>query len=438
MNLLRKILLLLTLIAVTVLTHDLGEHSGVSSPFANSALALGFLLLFSFLVGRISKLLNGPMITGFLVAGVLAGPFGIEIVTREDVIPLKLVDDLALALIAFSAGGELKISRFKDRLKSLFVTAIIQGATAFLPVFLTFIPLLIITGISAGSTIAGIAGALLLGVIATANSPATAIAVINETGSKGPVADTIIGVTVIKDVIVIVTFGLALATAKLLVGNADGVGLGFIVAIVSEISLSFIVGAITAMVVVAYLKATDDNIPLFLLGATFMVVEVCSLFHSAPLLASIVAGFLIENASKEGEKLIEGLKTGSLPVFVVFFSLAGHGLDFSALSSMWFLATLFVVVRMLGTRFGTIWGLRLSGEDGYVGRLAWPGFISQAGVSLGFAVMVSGQFPGFGEKLASLVVAAVAVNQLAGPIMMKISLTKAGETAVIREEREKV
>lgn len=423
----RKFFLIGTVLGITVLTLDIGAAKGVPPSIAGSTLAFGFLLLFAFLWGRLSKRLGAPMITGFLLAGALAGPYALDIVTESRAAPLKLVDSLALTLIAISAGGELKISRFKKRIPALFWTAVSQTAFTFGLVFSVMLPALAIFGIASSSFGALFSSALLLGVIATANSPATAIAVITETRAKGPVSDAIIGVTVIKDVLVIILFGFALAIADGMIGTGAATGFGFLWLMVYDVAISISAGAILGRLAIYYLESTKENVPLFLLGLALVMVEITEAFGISPLMAAITCGFVVENISKEGERLIEGLQTSSLPVFVIFFSLAGQSLDFESLKLAWPVATLFVVVRMIGARIGTIKGMVKAGEKREMGVYTWTGFIGQAGVTLGFASMMALKFPDVGGKLATLVVAAVAINQIVGPVLMKRSLIKAGE-----------
>ena len=434
MTVARDLFLAVALLGVTILAHDIGLEEGVKSVMAESTLALGFLLLFAFLLGRMALLFQAPMITGFLVAGVMVGPFGLDIVTNEAAAPLRLVDDIALALIAFSAGGELNIGRFMPRIKALLWTAGAQSVFTLAFVFAAFVPLMFISGLVDRTLSMAFSAALLLGVIATANSPATAIAVITETRSKGPVSDTILGVTVFKDVMVIVLFGLSMGLVSAILGEGESLGWSFAWHVIYDMGLSLALGGVIGALIIAYLKADYGNIPLFVLGVALAMVEVCAALELRPLLAAITAGFVVENFSKEGQRLIEGLETSSLPIFIVFFSLAGQGLDLNALSVTWPYATMLVVTRMIGTRMGVFKGLKMAGESEQVARYAWTGFIGQAGVSIGFAVLIGKQFPGWGEQLSTLIVASIVINQMIGPVMMKRSLTQSGEAKAELDE----
>ncbi len=435
MTLTRLFIIVLTLSALTALVHELGADA--VDPLAESTLALGFILLFAFSLGQLALKLKAPKITGYLAAGVIIGPFGLGFVSHEGAAPLQLVNGLALSLIAFTAGGELKISRFRPRLKALGFTAAAQFIYTFSFVFALLLPMLYVTRLLGDSFATAFYGAVLLGVISTANSPATAIAVITETKSSGPVSDIIMGVTVLKDVIVVVIFAIALGFAGAAAGGSGGVGLNLAFDVFYEIAVSLAAGCVVGALMTGYLKITGQNIALFVVGAALVVVEVCISLGIGVLLVSIMAGFIVENFSKTGEKLIKGIEASSAPIYVIFFSLAGQGLDLNAFADMWPYAAVLVLARMAGARQGTIEGIRRAEEPVSVGKSAWTGFVGQAGVSIGFAVIVGQQIPGWGAKISALVLACIVINQMAGPVMMKRSLILAGETAPEPERNAK-
>lgn len=414
------------LAAITQLVQSHGTQP--AEPLADSTLALGFLLLFAFSLGQFALISSAPKITGFLIAGVVVGPYGLGLVGPASAEPLKLVNGLALCLIAFTAGGELNIERFRPRAAGLLRTAIYQFAYTLCMVFVIFLPMFHFTGILGGSLAVSFCGALLLSVVATANSPATAVAVITETRAAGPVSDTILGVTVIKDVLVVVFFGMAMGVAATVYGEGQGAGVMTAGGIIFEIAASLLAGAALGGIMIAYLNMTDRNVELFVVGVALVVAEISPLLHLDLLLLSITAGFVVENFSKSGEKLVKGIETSSAPVYVIFFSLAGQSLDLSAFAVMWPYAAFLVIARIAAIRQGTITGVVRSGESEEMARSAWSGFVSQAGVSIGLAVIISRRFPEWGPQLSALILAAIVINQLIGPIMMKNSLILAGET----------
>ena len=422
MTALRWIAALVVLIALGKLVIWLGQMAGPREPLAESAFALGFLLLFAFILGQFAPYLHAPKITGYILAGIAAGPFGLDIVSYTAAGNLQLVNGLALSLIAFTAGGELKLDKLKSIIKPLAMIAGWQSVITFAVVFSLLAPLMHFTGFLGGSLTTAIGGAIILGVVAMANSPATVIAVITETGSKGPVSDMIIAVTVIKDGLVVLIFALTMGAVGTITGAGDSGAIHAALDALGEVPLSGLVGVGAGLSMIAYLRLTDSNLGIFVVGAALVIVELCAAVGASLLLASMTAGFLVENYSTRGDRLVRGIEESSTPVYVVFFSLAGCWLDLASLAAMWPFALAYVIARGVGIRQGTIYGAGVSGTS------AWTGFIGQAGVSIGFAGMIALQFPQWGPPLASLIMAAIVLNQLAGPIMMKKSLAGLGES----------
>jgi Kef-type K+ transport system membrane component KefB len=279
---------------------------------------------------------------------------------------------------------------------------------------------------------------LILGLVATANSPSTAVAVINETRSKGPVTTVALGVTVIKDVLVIVLMAVTLTVTTRLVGVAAAEGSAWWV--VAEIAFSLVVGTAVGGALIFYLARVNREVALAVLVTVFLTIEGSELFHRAFglhlhfILVCVTAGFVVENASERGRELIRGLARTSLPVYVIFFMLSGVGLDLGALDRLWPVALFFVLWRGALMWLTTWGGARLAGSEAAVVRYSWTAFLAQAGISLGLAELVGERFPEIGGPLKTLVLAVVAVNQIVGPILFKLSLQKAGETGRVRDD----
>ena len=71
-----------------------------------SMMALGFTLIFAYLAGKMGAKLQLPKITGYIIAGIIIGPYVINLLSIPVVQNLKLIDNIALSLIALTAGGE--------------------------------------------------------------------------------------------------------------------------------------------------------------------------------------------------------------------------------------------------------------------------------------------------------------------------------------------
>ena len=399
-----------------------------TNPQKSTSIALGFILIFAFLFGKQISRLKLPQITGFILAGIVSGPYVLKFLSATDVRGLQLLDGLALSLIALTAGGEMKISRLRGRLKVissivLFQTLIIVGgfvifglvARSIFPIF------------SEMTAPTVFAFSLLLGILATATSPSTTIAIINETRSQGKYSDLILSVAVVKDFFIIILFAFSLSISMSLTSSTHGFDVSFLMNILKEVGLSVGIGLVVGGSIILYLKYIKKELTVFILSIAFFTYQISQSYEYHPLLICLTAGFLVENFSAQGERLILAIEKSSLPVYVVFFAISGASLNLDALKSGWFLALLIVLFRGGFKCFGTYFGAKIARDDERVQKKSWAGFISQAGVALGMAIVIEESFPGWGGEFKTLVLAVIAINQIVGPVLLQRFLIRSGE-----------
>jgi len=402
-------------------------------PFSNSdqstSLALGFILVFAYLVGNNLKRLNLPQITGFIIAGILCGPYILNFVSESDVKNLQLFDGLALSLIALTAGGEMKIERLRRQLKTITSIVFFQTFTVLVG-FLIFglIARYFISFFGGMNLLQLFAFSLLLGTLMTPTSPATTIAVMTETRSEGKFTDLILGSAVVKDFFVIVFFSFSLSFSKSATAPSHHFDLRFLLHILSDVGGSVLIGIIIGSGIILYLKFIKKDVVIFILAVAFFSYQISHNYGYHPLLICLVAGFFAENFSSQGKLLISAIERSSVPIYVVFFAISGASLNLSALRQTWLLALVCVVLRGLLKFSGTFIGARLTGEGKEVQTLGWAGFLSQAGVALGMAIVIQDSFPDWGSQFMALVLAIIAINQIIGPVFLQRLLVKVKET----------
>ena len=440
----RKVVTFAVLLGLVWLVEVLRTDPLSEAPFPGLVtLVLGFILLAGHIFARLLSPLGLPLITGYLLAGVLFGPQMLGFVSSEVKDQLYTINEIALGLIALGAGGELALSRLKPQLRAigwvtLLQTGLVFGGTAVgLALFYNVATSLGLhpTRLTAGfSSFELAAAALILALVATANSPASTVAVIDEERAQGRLATLGLGVTVLKDVVVIILMAVTLSVTANLVDPQESFAGTLVLAILFELAVSIGLGVLLGGLLIAYLARINREVGLFLLVVVLLTIEAGSLiesqlrFHLHFLVVCVVAGFVVENVSERGDLLIRALKKSSLPVYVIFFTLTGVGVDLGAVALLWPLALGFAVWRAL-LLFASTWtGARIAGEPAAIRRSGWTPFIAQAGVSLGLAELVAASYPGIGAKIRTLVLAVVAFNQLVGPVLFKRSLRSAGES----------
>jgi len=412
----------LMLLIRSPLLHSLGL------PEQSTSIALGFILIFAFLFGKKTAALKLPQITGYIFAGILCGPFVFKFLSRTEVHDLQLLDGLALSLIALTAGGEMHLDRLKNRFRSISAVVLFQTAVVMIG-FLGFgLLVLPFFGIVTPDDFPNLlAFTLLLGTLATATSPSTTIAVITETRSQGDNTDLVLSSAVVKDFLVITLFAFSLSLAGTLTSPGKGLSVAFLLRIFREIGGSLLLGLVIGVVVILYLRYVKRELSVFILGVSFFTYEISHAYGYHPLLICLLAGFIVQNLSSLGDRLITALEKVSTPVYVVFFAISGASLDLETFRTGWLLALLCFGFRGLLKFLGTHIGSRIAKEKAFFQKFGWMGFISQAGVTLGMAIVIEDAFPEWGGMFKALILGVIALNQVIGPVMLQKFLLRSGE-----------
>jgi Kef-type K+ transport system membrane component KefB len=395
-------------------------------------LIFGFLIVAAEAVGGLAASVRLPKIVGYLLAGLLFGPSFLDTVDAESIRQLAPVSSLAIALIAFLAGAELRWAELKERgiliLKILVaeMTLTLVAVTGLLMGLREYVPFLKDTSPEVAFVLS-----LLFASVAVVHSPAVTMALLTETRARGPVARSTLGVVLVSDVAVILLFSGTLALARAVAPPVSGAEAATVWALVWEIAGALVVGAALGGVVAIYLRWVRRELFLFAVLVAFFGAELARLVHVETLLMLLTAGFVSENLSESerGEALRVAMERSAAPVFVVFFALAGASMEVSQIAVLWPLVLPIVGVRLLaiwaGSRVGAKWGRASAPEQQYV----WMGLISQAGVAIGLATIVAELYPERGADIRTLFLAMLALNQTLGPILFRQALARSGELA---------
>ena len=418
---------LLTLTALIALTYLVMAFDAPAQHRTTATVLLGFILLSAYIAGAASAGFKLPRLTGYVLVGIIVGPYALGIFTEELVESLRVIDELALALIALTAGGELKMHELRKSFRS--IVGMSFGIVAFVVVGMMLLVLAVkplvpaLASLSWGLTAAE---ALLLAIWCANSSPDATIAVINDSGAEGTFTDTVLGVTIFKDVVVIVLFAVGLSVAGPLAGEGafDPALIG---TVAWEVAGAFLVGGALGWGFSLYLERNPESTVLVTLLFSYLLVLVAHAVHVELLLAAVGAGFVIENFSEAGDRFINDSEANSLVVFAIFFALAGAALDLNTVVRFWPCAVVIVLVRGGLTWAGATVGARVTDSPTPVIRYGWMGLISQAGVTLGLSLLVAREFPTWGTQFVAVTTAVIIVHLLLGPVLLKIALTRAGD-----------
>ncbi len=392
-------------------------------------------------IGRLLAKIKLPMISGFLVVGILAGPYVLGLVPAGAVENLGFLDDISLAVIAFAAGSELHLQELRGRLKS--ITWVTLSNSIIIPIFggfATFLLADLIPFMQPLSTTGRVAISILAGAILVARSPSSAIAVVNELRARGPFTQTVLGVTMLTDVVIIILFAIAASVAHALLNN-QGLQFGFILILAGELLLSFAIGYGLGKLLHLVLALHVNNMikASIIVFAGYIIFPLAALTRQMshdylpfgvalePLLICLIGSFVVTNYSSYRSEFLQILHDVGPPIYVIFFTLTGAGLRLDIFMEVWAVALTLFLVRIVAIFISSYAGGWLANDPALHNRLSWMTYVTQAGVALGLAKEVGAEFPGWGEGFATMMISSIVVSQLVGPPLFKWAIQRVGE-----------
>jgi Kef-type K+ transport system membrane component KefB len=421
---------LLMLLLFAGLTHATRSFVADGEPGSSgTSLAFGYLLVSGYFAGRAVSEIGLPKLTGYLLLGVAVGPPGLGLVSRPMVENLSLVNGMAIAMIALTAGTELELAKIKPLRRTVVgISAFaVLGTVVWLAATVWLArPLLPFFGEL--TTIQAAAVTLVLAIVLVAQSPAIVVALHDELRADGVMTRSVLAVVVLADLLVICLFALSSAAARATLGAGADV-LHTLTVVGWEIGGSIAVGLVVGALLVLYLRHVKADAALMLLLTTFVVAEIGSRLGLDPLLVALAAGAFVRNGSQVADELHHNLQVCALPVYVLFFCVAGANMQTDALALVWLPATLIAVVRAIGLLLGARVGARLVGAPDVVQRFAGYGLLPQAGLAQALALLFSRTFPEFSAEASTLVLAVVTLNVLISPVAYRIALARSGEAS---------
>ena len=382
-----------------------------------------------------------PLITGLLIAGVITGPYVLDLIPIESKTRLNFISELSLAFIAFAAGSELYLRELRSRINSIKWNTFWQLVATFgLGSIAVFFVSDMIPFMSDMDFATKLSSSLLIGAIFGARSPASAIAIIKELRAKGPFTQTILGVTVLKDFIVIVVFTICLSFAQSIISGID-INLIGVLIILAELFLSLalglLIGKILALIYSFRIHTLSKSILVILsgygvyafshyvrgFGAQNLAYEIIL----EPLLICIVGSFYLTNYTRFRAEFLKFIHDTGNYIYVVFFTLIGATMSVDILILVWPAALILFGIRLVTMALGSYAGSLAAKDPPLFKYVGWMPYLTQAGVALGLSTAVANEFPDWGNEFATLIIAVIVLNQFVGPPLFKWALHKVGE-----------
>ena len=343
-----------------------------------------------------------PRVVGYLLFGVVAGPSFLPMaaglpapITTAELDRLAPLDALAISLIALVAGGEIKVAFLRGMLGRISLLLLVQigtilvgGAVVGLLIVQPMIPSM--QGLPTG---ASVHLSLVIGLLCVANSPAIVVAMINETGAKGPLCDTALAATVCKDLVLVILLTILLGFVPVAFAASEGAdNTALVVDAAWHLVGSIFFGAVVGVAMHFAAERIEKRIDTFLVLGGFAIAFAANALHFSLLVAG--RGFTQANIWPErSERMFHSIERLLLPVYCMFFAHAGAGIDLEDLASLWPVALLLVGSRLVLVWAGTTMGARLASLDPGIRGWLWSAFTPQAGVAIALATEVGKASP---------------------------------------------
>ncbi len=432
-------------------------------------LEISIALIAGLISNRLIKLINLPNVTGYLIVGILLGPYFFSlfnenlsgVISKEMVESFGIIVDIALGFIAFSIGSEFKLSSIKKLGKGIITITLIQAFAALLFVDIA----LSVLSLCTGSFNENLPLILTLGAVATATAPAATLMVIKQYKAKGPLTDTLLPVVAMDDAVGLILFSISFSIAQVFAKQQAGIGgaeinvISILLMPILEIVLSLVIGSIIGLVLSFAMKffKSRANRLICMIAATFLGVALCELcgtwfgFELSSLLTCMMVGAIFCNTRKDALQIFDGVDRWTPAIFMMFFILSGAELNFKLITlPVLGICAVYLIARSLGKYFGARYGCKLSNTNENVKKFLGLTLLPQAGVAIGMARSSSNVFNSLADAallenslftggaylqniagtITAVVLCATLVYELVGPLITKVALTKANEIQI--------
>ncbi len=415
-------------------------------------ISISIALIAGLFMTRIIKPIGLPAVTGYLVAGVLLGPYclgalgnhlGLEwlgFTSMEYVSRFSIISDVALGFIAFSIGNEFRMSQLKKTGRQAFIIGVIQAISA---TFFVDFALIILSKIL-GEDVFPLPAAITLGAVAAATAPAATLMVVRQYKAKGPLTELLLPIVALDDAVGLIVFAVSFGIARAMNTNK----IDFVSIIVNpliEIILSLVLGVVMGWLFSESEKFFASRSKRLSVSVTFVILTVAITMikfdigpvkiSTSPLLTCMMLGTIFCNVCESSEELMDRVDRWTTPLFILFFVISGAELELSVFASIAIVGVgaVYIVFRSLGKMLGSAASAKLCGcSKTIVGNLGIT-LLPQAGVALGMSVTAMQLGPKEGTLIRSIILFSVLIYELIGPLLTKRALVRAGE--IIPENR---
>lgn len=379
-------------------------------------ISLSLMLIAGFLVTRFTKMLGLPNVTGYIVAGILMGPYVSGVIPVGIAENMGFVGDIALAFIAFDVGKFLEREVLAKTGRQVITITLFESLVTGIVVTLSMHYLLSVSWRMA----------LLLGAIGTATAPASTMMTINQYQAKGNFVNMLLQVVALDDVVCLITFSIVIAFVDAMengIINFATVILPVVLNILALV-LGFLFGILLSKILTP--TRSDDNRLILTVALLLGISGLCSIFDISPLMACMVFGTTYINIAPD-RRLYQQINSFTPPILSLFFIISGIKLDLGSLSTLGIIGIGYFLIRIIGKYLGAYLGCYLMGTDASIRNYLGLALVPQAGVAIGLAFLGERLLPAsLGNRLLTIVLASSVLYELIGPASAKLALVHSG------------
>ena len=367
------------------------ERLHITSSVSVIVISVALMLICGFAITRITKRLHLPNVTAYILAGILIGPYCLNLVPGDVIKGMDFIADIALAFIAFGTGEFFRFSTLRKNGVRILVITVMEACLASVLVF----------AVSYGVLGLELNFAIVLAALASATAPASTVMTIRQTHAKGDFVETLLQVVALDDIVGLIAYSIAISVA------------------LASMTGSFHAGNVIRPILV--------NMGVFALGGLFGLF-LKLLLHKR----STDNRLIVYINSTEDERLFKQLNYFSPPVLLLFFVRSGLNFDLGALVntsesvgsvSLLLVGVIYFVVRIVGKYAGAFLGCLFTRKDKLVRNYLGLALIPQAGVAIGLAAMGARTLgEETGRALETIILASSVLYELIGPACAKLSL----------------
>jgi len=410
--------------------------------------SISLALVAGLLVSRLVKPLKLPAVTGYLIAGILIGPYclgrinlpeGVDVIgmlhSTQGIEALGIISKVALGFIAFAIGTEFEMKNLRKIGKQATVIGILQAIVTTLVVDAALIGLHFILGEDKFP----MSTAIILGAIASATAPAATLMVVKQYKAKGPLTNILLPVVALDDAVGLVVFAISFGVARAMqTGDVDIISM--VVNPIIEVVGSLILGGLMGLLFTWVEDHFQSNSKRLCLSITFVLMAVSLSMLKfeigrvhigfSSLLVCMMLGTIFCNICDSADELMEKTDKWTMPIYVLFFVLSGAELELSVFTSgiIVLIGVVYIIFRCIGKYFGAFSSALLTKCDSNIVKYLGITLFPQAGVALGMSIIVKEQMGVLeGSLVRNIILFSVLVYELIGPLLTKIALTKAGD-----------